>query len=162
MIPPKLIATWKGETLGRKRRKQIWCLKRFQAYVTFYPLIIPDPKTRKTERIDFLDIAPAWPPRFADMDFRAFVEKTLRQETPAHIMPRVCWVDKDQMGRFEKAYQDWVEANADDRGVALNQLVRELAALRSVYPEARLTSYTEEGVGTNPLLLDRTHLGSEG
>lgn len=36
-------------------------------------------------------VLPAYTGRFRDVDFRNFVEETLRQETPAHLLPRICW-----------------------------------------------------------------------
>ena len=38
-------------------------------------------------------ILPAWEKRFQNMDFRKFAEKTIRMETPAHIFPKICWVN---------------------------------------------------------------------
>ena len=40
-------------------------------------------------------ILPAYAARFSDMDFRRFVEEAIRQETPAHILPRICWIAKE-------------------------------------------------------------------
>ena len=56
-------------------------------------------------------VLPAWPRRFSEIEFRRFVEKTIRLETPAHIMPRICWVDQKQMQNFEKIYQRWLKVH---------------------------------------------------
>lgn len=37
-------------------------------------------------------ILPGWTYRFANMDFRRFMEKLIRTELPAHILARICWV----------------------------------------------------------------------
>jgi hypothetical protein len=100
-------------------------------------------------------ILPAWPVRFADMDVRRFVEKTIRQETPAHILPKICWVDRQQMAGFERVYKRWLQVTyggaRGDKQKALADLVKALSNLRSVYPEATLAPCD--------FILDRTVLG---
>ncbi len=104
-------------------------------------------------RVSF--VLPAWPVRFADMDFRRFVEKTIRQETPAHILPKICWVDRKQMAGFERIYQRWLKVTfgkaRGDKQKVLADMVAALSNLRSVYPEATLA--------TCDFILDRTVLG---
>jgi len=104
-------------------------------------------------RISF--VLPAWPARFADMDFRRFVEKTIRQETPAHLLPKICWVDRQQMAGFERIYQRWLKVTfgnlSGDRRQVLAELVATLSNLRSVYPEATLAPCD--------FILDRAVLG---
>ena len=58
-------------------------------------------------------IMPAWPRRFTDMDFRNYIERKMRLETPAHIYPKICWVSIEQMDLFETALRDWLKAKAD-------------------------------------------------
>lgn len=42
-----------------------------------------------------------------------FFERLVREHTPAHIGVRVCWLDNDQLYRFERAYGTWLtELNA--------------------------------------------------
>jgi len=100
-------------------------------------------------------ILPAWPERFANIDFRRFAEKTIRQETPAHILPKICWVDRKQMAGFEKVYKRWLQViygrSRADKRKALADLVKALSNLRSVYPEATLAPCD--------FILDRTVLG---
>jgi uncharacterized protein YegP (UPF0339 family) len=57
-------------------------------------------------------IIPAWPERFKNTDFRKFIEKKIRMETPAHVFAKICWVNKTQMKSFEWAYNSWLHANA--------------------------------------------------
>ncbi len=56
---------------------------------------------------------PAWPVRFTDIDFRRFIERKIRLETPAHIYPKICWLDKPQMDDFEAAFVAWLMAFAE-------------------------------------------------
>lgn len=60
-------------------------------------------------------LMPAWPIRFTDVDFRNYIERKIRLETPAHIFPKICWVNQDHMSLFEEAYRNWLlkRANID-------------------------------------------------
>jgi len=93
-------------------------------------------------------ILPAYSKRFADIDFRRFAEKTIRLETPAHVLPRICWISQEQMGEFEKGYHKWLQCRATgspDEGAALSALVETMSRLRSLYPEAYLYDPSAEG-----------------
>lgn len=52
-------------------------------------------------------VAPAQTGRFADPDFRAFFERELRLETPAHIAVRFCYLEREDMSEFEEAFGVW-------------------------------------------------------
>ncbi len=39
--------------------------------------------------------------------FRRFVEKTIRLETPAHLLPYIHWLDRDEWEAFEQGYREW-------------------------------------------------------
>jgi hypothetical protein len=58
-------------------------------------------------------VFPSWPRRFQNSEFRQFVEKTVREETPAHLTVYVQWLDKDSMTAFVEAYKDWVNKRCD-------------------------------------------------
>ncbi|GGA83737.1 hypothetical protein GCM10011369_27180 [Neiella marina] len=106
-------------------------------------------------------ILPAYGARFASMEFRRYCETVIRSEVPAHIMPRVCWVDKDDMAQIEKAYHDWLAilhgattTDADDRKQAL---IDAICALNNVYPQQPLHTCESEDTG---FVLGRTALGT--
>ena len=108
-------------------------------------------------------ILPAYANRFFNMDFRRYCERVIRTETPAHILPRICWVNNEQLLEFENAYQDWLEVkggriNDDDRAI-LRRLLFILSHLKNVYPPARLQdcSSTEE---IQLFLLNQNALGT--
>lgn len=42
--------------------------------------------------------------------FRRLIEKTVREETPAHITPYLYWLKADDWGKFQAAYQTWIAA----------------------------------------------------
>jgi hypothetical protein len=41
-------------------------------------------------------VMPGWSPRYSrDMDLRRFADRTIRQETPSHLLGKACWVGND-------------------------------------------------------------------
>jgi len=54
-------------------------------------------------------VFPKWPRRFKQAVFRQFIDQTIREETPAHLIPHVHWLDKAAWSAFEGAYRDWLE-----------------------------------------------------
>lgn len=62
-----------------------------------------------TDRVKGSKVADT-PLRPADTPFRRLVERTIREETPAHVTPYVYWLDADAWGKFQAAYQSWLEA----------------------------------------------------
>lgn len=107
-------------------------------------------------------LLPAWPERFRNVFFRQYMERFVREQTPAHIYPKICWVSAEQMQDFENAYYPWREAlgaGAPDLNVKRNRLVLVWSVLRSQFPQATLhgcVSATED----NPVVLDNTTLGT--
>ncbi|RKH69413.1 hypothetical protein, partial [Corallococcus aberystwythensis] len=110
-------------------------------------------------------VLPAWLGRFTRLSFRAFLEQTARLEAPAHVHLKFCWVDLEQMRRFETALLPWLleraQAQPDPERLVQrhNALVETLESLRPVYPTATLHN-CQEDLGENPLLLGRTQLGT--
>lgn len=109
-------------------------------------------------------ILPAYGSRFRSMDFRRFAEAVIRNETPAHILPKICWIGKDDMARLEKDYRDWVylKAGAEKslRAEKLARLIETLFTVRNVYPAEHLHQ-CEPGDEQPKFVLGRTALGSE-
>ena len=55
-------------------------------------------------------VFPNWPQRFQDDEFRSFVLRTVREETPAHLsIHTIHWLDQDAMQTFTAAYEDWLD-----------------------------------------------------
>jgi hypothetical protein len=76
---------------------------------------------------------PNWPRRFSDPSFRYLLEKTVRQELPAHLYAHIYWLDYGQMKDFENVYKPWLDEltgnNIPDTAV-VNQLVNFINTLR--------------------------------
>jgi hypothetical protein len=87
-------------------------------------------------------ILPAYGGRFEDMEFRRWAEQVIREETPAHIQPRVCWIGSDDMAKLEALYRDWIYLRSgrdtDDRVARLQAFIDRLFASKNVYPPQRL------------------------
>lgn len=108
-------------------------------------------------------ILPAYAGRFAQMSFRRFTEEVIRQETPAHILPKICWVSRNDMRKIEIAYRAWLEEGAvappSDVASKLSELIEVLYAAKSVYPPGKLVSCSAGG--GQQFIIGRTRLGTE-
>jgi Asp-tRNA(Asn)/Glu-tRNA(Gln) amidotransferase A subunit family amidase len=109
-------------------------------------------------------ILPAFAGRFADMRFRRWAEEVVREEVPAHIQPKVCWVGRDDMAALEKRYRDWIYLRSGretaDRAQKLRDFVDALFASKNVYPPQSLHDCSAPE-GTDKFVLGQTALGSE-
>ena len=108
-------------------------------------------------------ILPAYSSRFSNMNFRRFAEEVIRTETPAHILPRICWISKDDMARLEKAYRDWIYLKAGARTAQRNAKLAAfrdiLFAVRNVYPPQQLHE-CDTGEDQPKFLLGQSALGT--
>lgn len=109
-------------------------------------------------------ILPAGAERFKDEDFRNYIEKTIRLETPAHIYPRICWWSKESLTAFEPVYKTWLELKQAGEDVTpeglsvLQQLILLLNERKSIYPPGILSDC--DNPVDNPVILDQTNLGN--
>lgn len=108
-------------------------------------------------------VLPAYAGRFTNMEFRRFAEEIIRQEAPAHILPKICWIDRAHMKTVEKCYRAWLEAAvagpAADRKPKLQELVEALYAAKNVYPTEPLRDCVP-GDERDKFILGRTTLGT--
>ncbi len=49
--------------------------------------------------------------RYANKAFRTLVQRTITEETPAHLIPTLRWLPPEQMSTFVAAYTSWLEAH---------------------------------------------------
>lgn len=132
-----------------------------------YLPICPDPNCADCAELDPYSwrlhiVLPAYGARFGQEAFRAFVERTLRAECPAHLLPKICWVDQDDMAAIEGPYRAWMEsaeAEPATRDARLRALIEALYAAKSTYPSRNLRACGGEDPG-EPFVLDRTSLGA--
>lgn len=76
-------------------------------------------------------ILPGWTYRFANVEFRRFMEKLIRTELPAHILARICWV-----GYRSDYYKLMLETNRI-------QIEKQLNKLEEIY-NSKLEEITDE------------------
>ncbi|WP_421863060.1 DUF1508 domain-containing protein [Motiliproteus sp.] len=106
-------------------------------------------------------ILPAYGARFANPEFRRYCESVIRAEVPAHIMPRVCWIDQQQMAVLEKVYRDWLGvlhgASVVDPQLKKQRLIDALGNINNVYPVEQLHDCKSDQGG---FVIGRTALGT--
>lgn len=90
-------------------------------------------------------LVPGWLRICQNMQFRAFVESTVRSELPAHVVAKVCWVDPLVMFKFEESYKAFVntklkkrpfsslEANESEWKEGLDDMVKVFNEFRNLY-----------------------------
>ncbi len=113
-------------------------------------------------------ILPGWTQRLSRTEFRQFMEKLIRLESPAHILARICWIGREQMEAFEAMYRAWLESRFDEglseveRQQIQNDFIELLSQLYTIYPTGRLHDCVDEGSEEedNPIILNRTNLGT--
>ena len=106
-------------------------------------------------------ILPAENGRFANMQFRRFAEEVIREETPAHILPKICWISKVDMAMLEYAYRDWIYLKSGkektDSQAKLNSFIKALFAVKNCYPSQPLVECDKS---ENKFILGQTSIGS--
>ncbi|HEY6865601.1 MAG TPA: hypothetical protein VI319_17040 [Burkholderiales bacterium] len=106
-------------------------------------------------------VLPALAPRFRNMEFRRYAEEVIREETPAHLLAKICWVGDDDMKKVEAAWGAWqaVLAGTDATGAAakLAALRDALFGAKNVYPPSTLA----DCAAPEKFVLGRSALGSE-
>ncbi len=71
--------------------------------------ILTAPQNKDPYSLQLSFVFPKWPKRFQHPGFKAFVERTVREETPAHLLLTIHWLDQTAMDAFEGAYANWLE-----------------------------------------------------
>jgi len=120
-------------------------------------------------------ILPGWTDLSCSLNYRKYVERVVREEIPAHIFVKNCWISKEVMALFENAYAIWHDILREGtflplspdwetrRSQANAALVDAFGQFANIYPEAVLMSDTvheyDDGGGISRL--DYTYLGSE-
>lgn len=115
-------------------------------------------------------VLPGYAPRFTNLVFREYFERTLRAELPAHILAKICWIGEPQMMIFEEKYKAWLEYRmrisatglAELGNTTLTELVEILEKLYTIYPPGTLHD-CEEDINTKkrPMVLGKSHLGTQ-
>lgn len=117
-------------------------------------------------------VFPAEAPRFRREDatqqlaFRQYVERAVRLELPAHLLPKVCWASEETLTKLKTAWQAWRETRPTDgfAGEAGRQatatVVGLLTHLANLYPKGTLLDQDPTTPDERPIVLGRTALGT--
>lgn len=108
---------------------------------------------------------PYWPERFRNMSYRAYAERLIRYETPAHILAKICWIDFKDMLELEKLYLEWRNLECQfrpDRNNlhnAIKKLIKKINNMKNVYPEGVLHD-CEHPSEDEAIVLNQSALGT--
>lgn len=120
-------------------------------------------------------VLPGYTLRFANTDYRNYIEKIIKEELPAHVLAKICWIgyrEKDvkdptenQLVQFEKTYKDYLFAktdlNQEQPEPQLISFIKALTVLDNVYPTGRLFDCSDENERlSDKIILGKTNLGS--
>lgn len=96
-------------------------------------------------------VLPGFAFRFQDPDFRRYAETVIRQEIPAHVLAKICWVGdrlsekqtaQSDMSEFEAAFKiylsDKAKNNIRNLGNSTQNLLIALSHLNNIYRPGRL------------------------
>ena len=118
-------------------------------------------------------ILPGWLGRFRNRYFRTYAEKVIRREAPAHTLIKICWIGREDMVAFQKAYKDWIEGYRDfwpdyrnrspnekkTYNQKLSSLIKQLKRLNTIYDKGNLYD-CKESESNNPIVLNNSSLGT--
>jgi hypothetical protein len=122
-------------------------------------------------------VLPGYTYRFSNPDFRNYMENIIREELPAHIVPRICWVgnrrgqvldEENDLWNFENAYKNYLEAKTaleqeqpTTGNNEHNELIKAMNELNTIYPEGRLLDCADESDEIEGrIILGQTNLGT--
>ncbi|PJJ10316.1 hypothetical protein CLU83_3719 [Flavobacterium sp. 1] len=120
-------------------------------------------------------VLPGYLSRFKNLTFRKYAEKIFRQEAPAHVLLKICWVNEKDLLAFQRKYKIWLQNHRQYRldfcrnkltpaketkyKIELNELVVALKELNTIYPEGNLYD-CQLSESINPIILGNTSLGT--
>jgi len=117
-------------------------------------------------------ILPGWTERYSNIDFRNFMENLIREELPAHIVAKICWIgwpqsydtqgENNQMMLLEDHYKAWLisKTNIEQKQdiPILKDLINTMSSLNTIYHQGRLHNCDKKGAQQH-ILLGRTNMG---
>jgi hypothetical protein len=120
-------------------------------------------------------VLPGYLSRFRNLTFRKYAEKIFRQEAPAQVLLKICWVNRTDMLHFQEAYKKWLgfygafRIKLRNNAVKLpdittyytnhRELIKRLNELNTIYPEGNLYD-CQLSETSNPLVLGNSALGT--
>ncbi|MEP4579031.1 MAG: hypothetical protein ABJZ80_12680, partial [Gilvibacter sp.] len=119
-------------------------------------------------------VIPGFTFRFYNTDFRNYMEQVIREELPAHVLAKICWVgyregevpeEENQLAMFEEAFKKYLfkKTNSGQKQPKdeLEQLIKTMSSLDNVYPNGRLYDCSDDVEElSGKVILGKTNLGS--
>lgn len=119
-------------------------------------------------------VIPGFTFRFYNTDFRKYMEQVIREELPAHVLAKICWVgyregevpeDENQLAMFEDAYKKYLfkktNLGQNQPKEELEALIKTMSSLDNVYPNGRLYDCSDDVEElSGKVILGKTNLGS--
>jgi hypothetical protein len=123
-------------------------------------------------------ILPGYTQRFADQDFRNYMELLIQAELPSHIVPRICWIghrdtheledgEINQLMTLEKTYKkyltelkDFKVSDTPIKHQTWLEFTEILFDLFTLHPVGRLHDCDSDEDLEGKIILGRTNLGS--
>lgn len=115
-------------------------------------------------------LLPGWLYISQNLYFRQYIEQVVREEMPAHIITKICWVSPQVMTDFEKAYSNYLtvmrscdhpyypEEWCNKQKEAILNLVDVTKNFRNIYPLAQLDGDMLESEMEGHVKLDFSNL----
>ena len=120
-------------------------------------------------------VLPGWIDLAGNLHYRQYVENIIREELPAHVFVKICWLSREVMGNLEDAYSEWQITMADGARFqkpskwekrhteALKKVIDAFGQFSNIYQTAVVMpddtmDYVDDESATR---LDFTFLGSE-
>ncbi|MCM8529268.1 MAG: hypothetical protein NE327_22285 [Lentisphaeraceae bacterium] len=104
---------------------------------------------------------------FQDMNFRRYLERYIREQAPAHILVKICWIETELIYEFNNLYATWRNHLSlyyrsgkyyDELMFAQRELIEKFKTLSSVYPTGYLHDCANDEQ-KRPIVLGQSKLG---
>ncbi len=124
-------------------------------------------------------VIPGYTLRFSNPDFRNYMERIIKEELPAHVLAKICWVGyrdneidnpkENELLQFEQSYKKYLlektkrihKQSQEQPQNKLKELIDNLSNLSNIYPTGRLYDCgNEEEELSGKIVLGKTNLGS--
>ncbi len=129
-------------------------------------------------------ILPGWTNRFSNKDFRNYMEKIIREEIPAHVLGRICWIghvkggvpdDENDMLQMQLKYRLFLEqlqikcanhplseAEITTYRDILSEFIPCLNSIHTIYDSGSLHDCDNDDteIEGNKIILGRTNIGN--
>ncbi|MFC4635117.1 hypothetical protein ACFO3O_14450 [Dokdonia ponticola] len=80
-------------------------------------------------------VIPGYTYRFSNPDFRNYMENIIKEELPAHVLPKICWVGHRE-NDLENVKEQYLQQLENEEAAALQQIDDEIELLQNETPSA--------------------------